>query len=1211
MLSVYIFSLCFQFALSVSRRQSVFKKFSRFLTLTLLIFAGVLFTLTVGSLYGILSRTMTQEYYFITILAIVCTLIFFLTIRIALLITRKVCEPLENIAAQALEISKAPSDRLLIEEGIRHDEFRTLVLAFNQVLKSLREAQKELERKNRRELDDTEKRYRMILEAAPYAVTIIRMDGCLIQVNKAFCSIFGYSEEASLGRTVFELNFFVNPEDAERVVGTVTEKSETKDSEARLRRKDGAILDVFISARYLRFAEEDCIIMVMTDITAPKRAEDALHFAESRFEALLELNHKSESSIQAIRSFALGKAIQMTRSEVGYIALVNEEETVLTLTACSDHALKECRIEGKPIVFPVEKAGLWGETVRQRKPFISNDSAAPDLLEKGYPVCRIPIVRHINIPVFEGERIVFVAGVGNKDEAYDESDVRQLTLMMQGMWRLIQHKESEETLHRLNEELEQRVSERTAQLEIVNRQLEEAIKYAHELARDAEVANISKSEFLANMSHEIRTPMNGIIGTCELAFSINPDRKQREYLNIIRTSSRSLLGVINDILDFSKIEAGKLGFENIPFSVREVVEEVCDIFFKKISEKHTEMISDIASDVPRLVISDPFRLRQILINLVSNAFKFTDNGEIYISVKKKIPSSEEVSDASSDFRYPAREQKEPDDTVELLFCVRDSGIGIAPEKQKYLFDAFTQADSFTTRKYGGSGLGLAICKRIVNMMGGDLWVESEQGSGSSFHFTAKFGSVPFHRLPSETDAVWTQQDTETAQQEIKARAQQDSEIWALEESDVLKGLRVLLVEDNLSAQLVIKRLLESFGCETETADSAEVALEIYDNLSEEERFDLILIDFRLPGMDGIAVSEIIKKNERFQAPPIIIISGYFREKDIRRAKDVGVDCFLLKPVKQSLLFNTMLDIFGFNSEKLHSGFPLISDNMYGSFISDNFSDVRVLLVEDHPVNRRVATEILEMAGISVDTAINGLEAVKAVRKKNYDAVFMDVQMPEMDGFEATKAIRRWERKTGNANLEMENQDQTSSIKHQASNIKHQTSSIKHQTSSIKHQASNIKHPALSEYRFQVYLQPRQCCQCQPPLSFVNGGNTVFSVLPQQTDCYKRVRGMKNPIFFYLMFFVQGHFRNLIVGCCGGREYFRYKIRRALASFLIKLCRIAHHNNIRLNNRENFIIIFIVFRQTHIKRRVINLAFSFCQKVGNLPCQFHRYLLMTT
>ncbi|MDM8515930.1 response regulator [Desulfobacterales bacterium HSG16] len=498
-----------------------------------------------------------------------------------------------------------------------------------------------------------------------------------------------------------------------------------------------------------------------------------------------------------------------------------------------------------------------------------------------------------------------------------------------------------------NEELEDRVEERTARLGAANRNLEKAVEQTRKLAQEAKTANQSKSEFLANMSHEIRTPMNGIIGTCDLVMSTVLDRKQREYLNIIRTSSRSLLSLINDILDFSKIEAGKLHFENIPFSVRDLVKEVCDFFFERISENDNELIMDVAPDVPNNVISDPFRLRQILVNLTSNAFKFTKNGEIVISV---------------------RHHEQNEDGVELIFCVSDTGIGIPPESEATLFEAFIQADGSTTRKFGGTGLGLAICQKIVSMMQGRIWVESEVGSGSSFYFSVRFKSVKEKRDRKMTIP------------------------------EPLANLRVLLVDDNQAALDVIRQFLEHFSFKVTSAFSAEEALAVYEKAIEFEPFDLILMDFRMDGMDGISAAEIIQNDTRAKAPPIIIISGYVRDGDIQRAKAVGVESCLIKPINHSLLFDTIMEIFGYKPRKQ-------VDPNIGLVRPDEFLNTHVLLVEDNPTNRKVAGELLKMSGVNVDTANNGLEAVEAAINKTYDTIFMDVQMPEMDGFEATRIIQ--------------------------------------------------------------------------------------------------------------------------------------------------------------------------------------------------------------
>lgn len=539
-----------------------------------------------------------------------------------------------------------------------------------------------------------------------------------------------------------------------------------------------------------------------------------------------------------------------------------------------------------------------------------------------------------------------------KDQATVEAFEHDKTYISIGCLTIVSKEmEAEEELVRAQDALRKYADDLKAAKDIQEenaRKLAKAIEQLEQAKEEAEKANNAKSEFLAVMSHEIRNPMNSIIGTCDLAMLTGLDRKQKEYLNIIRSSARSLLGLINDILDFSKIEAGKLDFESVPFSMREVIEEVADMFLELMSNKDLEMVVDIAPDVPRRVIADPLRLRQVLVNLTSNALKFTHKGEICISVRNR--------------RIKA-------DTADILFCVRDTGIGIVPANQSKLFDVFTQANGSTTRKYGGTGLGLAICKRIVGMMRGDIWVESEEGIGSLFYFTAKFKVDSMAMVP---EAVVP---------------------------DKLRNLSVLIVEDNPSTLRVVQQLFISFGLRTETALNGKEGLERYKTAVMAEPFDLIFIDVGLPDIDGISLAGQIKTSVDGTAPPIIISSTSGHEGEIQRAKQAGIESFLIKPVKAALLLETIMAIFGYRAsgpEEIETGLMRPKE----------FAHAHILLVEDNPTNQRIASEILQLAGMSVEMAGNGLEAVAAVKQKAYDAVLMDVQMPEMDGIEATKIIRQ-------------------------------------------------------------------------------------------------------------------------------------------------------------------------------------------------------------
>jgi two-component system sensor histidine kinase/response regulator len=498
-------------------------------------------------------------------------------------------------------------------------------------------------------------------------------------------------------------------------------------------------------------------------------------------------------------------------------------------------------------------------------------------------------------------------------------------------------------LRQSNEQLETRVRERTLALA---------------QSRDAALeSGRLKSEFLANMSHEIRTPMNGVIGMTGILLDTDLTPKQREFAKTVRSSAESLLTIINDILDFSKIEAGKLDFETVDFDLRGAVESTIELLAERAQAKGLELAALVYSDVPAQLRGDPGRLRQVLTNLLSNAVKFAERGEVIVRATKESETGSHVG---------------------IRFAVTDTGIGISESAQVRLFQAFVQADGSTTRKYGGTGLGLVISKQLVQMMGGEIGMESVPGKGSTFWFTALFEKQPH---VDKTVPV------------PNAR---------------LDGLRVLIVDDNATNRTILIHQTASWKMIPSEAEDGNRALELLRAAAQHEPYDIVLMDMDMPGITGFELARTIKGDPSIAAVPLVLMTSFGQRGDGQVAREIGIAAYLTKPVRESQLFDclvTVLDRSGVVSTQSNAATPAKLVSRYALKERETMARKLILVAEDNIVNQLVAARQLEKMGYRADVVANGLEAVEALTRIPYDLVLMDCQMPEMDGYEATAAIR--------------------------------------------------------------------------------------------------------------------------------------------------------------------------------------------------------------
>ncbi len=792
----------------------------------------------------------------------------------------------------------------------------------------------------REQLRDSESRLQAITAAAQDAILMMDPEGRISYWNPAAERIFGYTYDEAIGQNLHALIVPMRYRDAHHgafpaflKTGQGAVIGKTLDLEAC--RKDGQEISVQLSLSAIELNGSWHAVGLLRDITKRKRNEEEIKRNVTRLASLVRiLQHRSEN-VQDFLDFALNEAIALTESSLGYIYHYHEARQEFVLNTWSKEVMSACGVMEPQTVYQLEKTGFWGEAVRQRRPMILNNFAAAHPHKKGLPEGNVPLKRFMTVPVFEGDSIVAVVGMANKATDYNETDVLQLTLLMDSIWKSVGMRQMEIEL------LES------------NCQLELATARANDMAAQAMMADAAKSEFLANMSHEIRTPMNGVIGMTGLLLETDLSPEQQKYAEIVRTSSESLLRLINDILDFSKIEAGKLDLELLDFDLRTTLEDTAEMLAVKAHEKGLELTCMIDPEVPSRLRGDPGRLRQILINLGGNAVKFTHQGEVALH---------------------ATLEKDAGDRVMLRFEVRDTGIGISSAKLPLLFTPFTQADGSTTRKYGGTGLGLAISRQLAERMDGQTGARSEEGKGSTFWFTAVL--------------------------ELQA----DNGLAAPDPLGNLAETKILIVDDHETNRLLLTTLLKSWGCRcAETADGESALNLLRQAVGEQDPFRIALLDMLMPGMNGAELCRVIKSDNTLSETLLIMMTSLAERGDAAKLDQLGFSGYLTKPLRQSQIHDGLALVLGRAPRSdAASSAGLVTRH---TITESKKRRVRILLAEDNVTNQLVTTTILGKLGYRADVVANGLEVIEALTRIPYDLVLMDCQMPELNGFEATRRIR--------------------------------------------------------------------------------------------------------------------------------------------------------------------------------------------------------------
>jgi PAS domain S-box-containing protein len=773
----------------------------------------------------------------------------------------------------------------------------------------------------------TESDLREFIDLSLNLMCIAGTDGYFKHINPAWEATFGFTREDLLSRPYLE---FVHPDDREATsaeAAKIASGCSTLSFENRYRCKDGSYRWLLWSA--VVRAERGVIYAVAADITERKREETRLAAQYAVTRVLAEAPTLASAARRVLQ--AICESLDWS---VGGIWRVDQKEQVLRCVETwhmpstkveqfdqTSHSRTYARGVGLPGRVWAQAQPAWIEDVTRDTNFPRAPIAAQEGLHAAF-----------GFPILLGAEVLGVLEFFSQE--IQKPDHRLLDMMSaigSQIGQFIERKDAEDALR------------------VYARDLEIARKRAEEATR-------AKSEFLANISHEIRTPMNAMIGMTELALATRMTHEQREYLTVIQSSADGLLSLVNDLLDFSKIEARKLQLDSVGFNLRDALEDTMRVLAPRAGQKGLELACHIQRDVPDALVGDPLRLRQVVINLVGNAIKFTEQGEVVLRVE--VESRGEDNDL-------------------LRFSVADTGIGIPAQKQAVIFEAFSQADSSTTRRYGGTGLGLAISAQLVELMGGRISVESEPGRGSTFRFAARFAIQP--PGSEKPPAQWP----------------------------TLTDLPVLIVDDNATNRSILEEVFTNWHmCPVAVESGASALAALQKSLHAGQSFAVVLLDGHMPDMDGFAVAERISRDRHYAGTKLIMLTSAGQPEDVARCRRLGISAYLTKPVKQSELFDVIVTALGEPAAER----PRAPRKARGTRGPQR--RLHVLLAEDHQVNQLLATRILKKMGHRVTVVSNGREALSAVQSGQFDLVAMDVQMPEMDGLAATAAIRAWEKGTG-------------------------------------------------------------------------------------------------------------------------------------------------------------------------------------------------------